>query len=279
MLVTTDRHLHDRHTLHLFISGRDKKTSSSMSRSSSGFESSHLPSPEYPTHPQTLTSTSSSKTCLPSILPSLRPPKNSLSLLSPAKGHGPSGAIARSQSCMELRSNPASGLVRRSFSLTLLHKKQKRQCVDPKNRNLTPSVKTKESTQDTVNPPKDCQVVSPSSQASITSHNVECSTCIRDTVNVFPPEQAETKQSTHLQLPPTVPIERSNHPLLTASFPTPRREPLLTQTACLYHTNHMLSADTSSPSLSANFEAHQLKMKRNKKTNSVNIGSLVEEKL
>ncbi|XP_030299781.1 SAM and SH3 domain-containing protein 1 isoform X3 [Sparus aurata] len=142
--------------------GRDKKTSSSMSRSSSGFESSHLPSPDLPAHPLTLTSTSSSKTppaCLPCISPSLRPPKSSLTLPSPAKGRDPGGAIVRSQSCTELRRNRGAVLLRRSFSLTVLHKEQKRRLIHPQNWNLTPHMKTEESTQDTVilrNPARSC---------------------------------------------------------------------------------------------------------------------------
>lgn len=255
-----------------------------MSRSSSGFESSHLPSPEYPDLPKTLTSTSSSQAslqskpaCRPSVLPSLKPRQNSLTLLSSAKGHAPSGAIGRSQSCMEFRRNPAPGLLRRSFSLTVLHKEQKRRPIKPKNWNLTPSIKTEESTQNTVNPQKHCEVVSPSFQSSATSYN----DFNRDTVNVS--KQAETTQSTrHLQLPPTVPAERSNYPLITPSSPSPRREPLSTETACLYsHTNHMLSEDTTSRSISANSEARRLKMKSRKKTstNSANLASLVEERL
>lgn len=281
--VTTDQHLHDLHTLHLFISGRDKKTSSSISRSSSGFESSHLPSPEYPALP--LTSTSSSKTslqskpgCLPCILPSLRPSKNSLSLLSPAKGHLPSGAIARSQSCMELRRNPAPGLLRRSFSLSALHKEQKGKLINPKKWNLTPSVSSEESTQHTVNPQKHREVMSPPSQSPSTSYNAVCITLNKDTS----PKQAETTQSTHLQLPPTVPAGRSNHPLITPSLPNPHREPLLTETACTHdYTNHMSSELNRSHSISANSEARRLKMKRNKKTsiNPVNLGSLIEERL
>ncbi|XP_074516279.1 SAM and SH3 domain-containing protein 1 isoform X5 [Sebastes fasciatus] len=248
--------------------GRDKKTSSSMSRSSSGFESSHLPSPEYPVLPQTLTSAGPSKTslqskpaCLPCVLTPLRPPKSSLSLLSPAKGHRVSGAIARSLSCMELRRNPAPDLLRRSFSLTVLHKEKERKPIKPKNWNLTPIVKTEESRRQTVNPQKHCELMFPSSHLA--------------------PKQAETTKITHLlRLPPTVPAERSSHPLTTPSSPNP--EPVLTETACMYnHTNHISSEDKTSRSVSASSEARRLIMKRNKKTstNSVNLGSLTEERL
>ncbi|XP_038584804.1 SAM and SH3 domain-containing protein 1 isoform X2 [Micropterus salmoides] len=258
--------------------GRIKKMSSSMSRSSSGFESSHLSSPEYPALPQTLTSTSSSKTslqskqaCLPCILPSLRHPKNSSHLLSPAKGHHLSsprnGYISRSQSCMELRRNPAPGLLTRSFSLTVLHKGRKRKLFNPKNWNLTPSVKTEESTQHSVNPQKPFELMFPSLQFSTTSHKSVCSTFNLDTTHVFAPKPAEKTHSAHLQLPPTVPAERSKSPLTIPSIPNILPESLLTETACVYnYTNRFSSEDNKSRSVSASSEARRLKMKRNKKT-------------
>ncbi|KAM9341568.1 SAM and SH3 domain-containing protein 1 [Symphorus nematophorus] len=259
--------------------GRDKKTSSSMSRSSSGFESGHLLSPEFPALPQTLTSSSSSKTSLQSKpTQSLRPPKTSLTLLSLAKGRGPGGSIARSQSCMELRRNPAPELLRRSFSLTVLHKEQKR-LIHPKNWKLTPCVKT--DTQQRGSPHKRCVVMSPSSRSSTTSCNPVCSTLNTETTDVFGPKPAETTQSTHLQLPPTVPAEGFTDPLITNSSPNQHRELFPTKTACLYNYTNLLSENMSSHSISANLEARRLKMKRNKKTsiNSVNLGSLIEERL
>lgn len=249
-----------------------------MSRSSSGFESSHLPSPDLPAHPLTLTSTSSSKTppaCLPCISTSLRPPKSSLTLPSPAKGRDPGGAIVRSQSCTELRRNRGAVLLRRSFSLTVLHKEQKRRLIHPQNWNLTPRMKTEESTQDTVNPQKPCEVMSPPSQCA-------CSTFNGDTVKVFAPKQAETTQSTHLQLPPTVPAERPDHTLTTPSVTNPRPEPVTPQTACVYdYTQHVLPEETSRRSITASVEARRLKMKRSKKTsvNPVPLSSLIEERL
>uniref|UniRef100_A0A8C9ZHF3 SAM and SH3 domain containing 1 n=1 Tax=Sander lucioperca TaxID=283035 RepID=A0A8C9ZHF3_SANLU len=250
--------------------GRDKKTSSSMSRSSSGFESNHLPSPEYPALPQTLT-ISSNKTslqskpgCLSCISPPLRP-KHSLSLLSPAKVHLPSGTIARSRSCMELRRNPAPDLPRRSFSLTVLHKEQERKPIDPKSWNLTPSVKIK------TNPQNRCEVMFPSSQSSTASCNAVCSTFDTDTANVFALKH----------LPPPVPAERSNNPLSTPSLSKPHPESVLTETACMYnYTNPISSEDKVGRSVSASSEARRLKMQRNKKTsiNSVNLGSLIKEK-
>lgn len=235
-----------------------------MSRSSSGFESSHLPSPECPAHPPTLTSTSDSKTCLPVILPSLRPPKSSLSLLSPDKGQVPSKTIPRSKSCLEQQRVPAAGQVRRSFSLTTIHNKQKRQLIRPKDWNLAPSVKAKESPQGGADPQKACPV------SSATSRHAECGTFSRDTT--------ETTARPRLQPPPAVPTATSNLPLLTASLPAPSQEPSLTQTACLGHTNHVSAEGTRSLSLSANFEARKLKKAR-KKINAITVGSLVEEKL
>ncbi|XP_039992851.1 SAM and SH3 domain-containing protein 1-like isoform X2 [Xiphias gladius] len=265
--------------------GRDKKTSSSMSRSSSGFESSHLSSPEYPALPQTLNSTSHSKTLLHSkpgcpsyILPPLRPPKNILSLLSSAKGHLPSEAIARSHSCMELRKKTAMGLLRRCLSLSGLHKEQKKKNIDPKNWNLTPSTKTEQSTEQTLNPPKHFKVTFPSSESSTAAYDGVCSTSSVDKGNVFAPKKGETTQNTHLKLPPTVPAERSSHPIYKNSH----QEPLLTETACMYnYTNHISSEDRRSRLFSANSEARRLKMKRQRKIskNSVNVGSLMEERL
>ncbi|XP_059209046.1 SAM and SH3 domain-containing protein 1 [Centropristis striata] len=260
--------------------GRDKKTSSSMSRSSSGFESSHLPSPEYPAPPQTLTSTGPRKASLqskpggpPCILPPLRPPKKSLSFLSSAKGQPPSGAIARSQSCMELRRNSAPDLLRRSFSLTVLHKEQQRKLIHPKNWNLTPSAKTEESRPHKVNPEKQCVVLFPSSQSSTTSCSAVCSTFKTDTTNVHASKQAETTPITLLQLPPIAPVERSSHPLTPPSLPNPHPEPVLTETASMYnYTNHTSSENKASRPVSASSEARRLKMQRNKKTSINSAG-------
>lgn len=263
-LSQLNRQLHDLRTLRLFISGRDKKTSSSMSRSSSGYESSRLPSPECPVVLKTLISTrklQSKPAHPPCISPSPRPPKNSLTLLSLAKSLVPVRAIARSQSCPELRRNPAPGLLRRSFSVTARHE---RRFINPKNWKPTPAAKT-ESAQHAANPQKHCE---------------DMSLFNTDTGHAFAPKQAETTQSTHLQLPPTAPAERSNHPLITPSTANPRREPALTQTACLYgHTDSVLSEDSRTRSISATFEARRLKMKRKTPMSSGNLSSLIEERL
>ncbi|TNN78261.1 SAM and SH3 domain-containing protein 1 [Liparis tanakae] len=124
--------------------GRDKKTSSSTSRSSSGFESSPLPSLEYPPPPRTLTPTSASQTSLCSkpghplcSSSPLRPPEIGLRLRSPAGGARlPDGATARSLSCEELRRNPAPDLLRRSVS--------ERTLIEPDDWDLTTGVGTEE---------------------------------------------------------------------------------------------------------------------------------------
>ncbi|XP_018559225.1 SAM and SH3 domain-containing protein 1 [Lates calcarifer] len=187
--------------------GRNKKTSSSMSRSSSGFESSHLSSPEYPAHPPSLPSSSPTKTILhskprslPCTLPSPRPPKSSLSLLSSAKGHLRSGAIVKSQSCMELRRNPAPGQLRRCRSLSDFYKQQRKKLINLKDWNLTPRPRNEEGTKQTVNLQKHFKVTFPSSQSSTTAHDAMCSTSNVATDNVFTPKQGETRQRTHLKL-------------------------------------------------------------------------------
>ncbi|XP_068437232.1 SAM and SH3 domain-containing protein 1-like isoform X2 [Clinocottus analis] len=249
--------------------GRDKKTSSSMSRSSSGFESSHLPSPERPAPPLTPTSTSASKTALQSkpgyllcSLSPLRPLESSLSLLSPAEGHLPRGATARSLSCVELRRNPAPDPLRRSVSLPVLHRAQERKPIDPKDWNLTGSVET---------------VMFLSSRSLTSACNAAPAAFSADAANVFPPKRAET---THFQLPPAIPAESANRPLTPLSFPNPA--PVQTETARMLNwANHISSGDKRSRSVSAASEARRLKMKRNKTTsiNSVNLTSLKEESL
>lgn len=151
---------------------------------------------------------------------------------------------------MEIRRDPVSGLLRRSFSLTVLHKKQKKQFVDPNKWNLNPAVKTGESTQDTVNPQKDCELGILAYQSS-TLQNVVCASFSRNMVNVFASKQAQRVQITDLQLPPTAPVKRLSHTVLMASLQNPDHD-------------GMLSQGTGSRLLSATVEAHRLKMRRNK---------------
>ncbi|XP_028251958.1 SAM and SH3 domain-containing protein 1-like isoform X2 [Parambassis ranga] len=209
--------------------GRDKKTPSTMSRSSSGFESSHLPSPEFPVLPLPLTSTSPSKISQqskPTCLPSPAPPKNSLRLPSPARDHIP---IHRSHSCVELRRNAAtSHQLRRCSSLTVHHRRQKRKTLDPKHWNLTRNTKSTHA------------IMVPSVQSS----------------DKDAPKRAENTQITHAKLPPTV---------LTPPSPNPHPElpPTETTTCRLSCTDHISAEDKKSRSISATSEARRLKMKRN----------------
>lgn len=229
-----------------------------MSRSSSGFESGHLASPEHPALPLTLASIhlkTSPNSILPCILQSLTPPQSSQN---PAQAHLPSGAIARSLSFPELRGNSAPGTTTgRSFSL------QKDQTLlDPKDWNLPASSKSEDSRHHKVNPPEHFEVMLPFPA----SFDDECSSLNVDT-STEQAKQAETTQSTHL------PTGRSNHPVTPLSFP---RLPSTTGAAC---TELVSSENKRVKPVSASAEARRLQTKRNQKTsvNSVNSGSLVDE--
>ncbi|KAF3700935.1 SAM and SH3 domain-containing protein 1 [Channa argus] len=265
--------------------GRDKLTSS-MSRSSSGFESSHLHSPEYTALPLTQTSISPSKTlqskpqCQPAILTSLRP--SSFNLPSPAISHLTSGAIRRSRSCTELKGNPAPVPLRRHLSLTVLHKEQERKLINPKDWNLNTSIQIEGSSQHTIHPQKHCEVMFPSSQSSTASHDDVCSTSNKDTDNVCAPKRAETKTSTHFSLPPTVSAVCSSHPVNAASLPNSHHKPLLTETSCMYTgSGRIFSENKRGGPVSACAEARRLQMKRCKKTSikPLKLDSLLEETL
>lgn len=209
--------------------GKDKQTPT-MSRSSSGFESSHLPSPELPPvlPLPPLTSTSPTKTSLQSIprslpcnLPPLRPPKTGLRLLRSVEGRILSGAVGRSQSSEELRGDAAQVLLPRCSSLTDLHNKQERKLLDL----------SEWRTQHTVNPPKQSTVTSSSSQSATTSV---------------------------LEAPPTAPGERSGDHV------TPQRELSPPGSTCTL-SDHISTEERKSRSVSATAEARRLKMKRNTK--------------
>lgn len=235
-----------------------------MSRSTSGFESGHLLSPEH--SPQT--TTSSSKLDLPCSSTSERPPKKSTHLpTSPEVSLVPVGAISfRSQSCTELRDKAASQPVRRTLSLTVLCKDQKRQNIDLKNQNPTSSLQTEGSTQDSGSVHR---VTTPSPPPSTTQHHTVSDASYKDTVKVIPSEEKEPTPDTQLQPPADVSKERADPPPLTASTLNPHEEPFPTETVSVCHTNRVLSA---------NLEARRLKKTRDK-TNCANIGSPVGEKL
>ncbi|XP_030574150.1 SAM and SH3 domain-containing protein 1 isoform X2 [Archocentrus centrarchus] len=222
--------------------GRDKKAPSTISRSSSGFESSHLPSPEYPVLPLPLTSIQSNESssqrkprCIPCVLPELA--KTSLSS---TKGQIQSRSISRSHSCMELRRNTAPSPLRCCFSLSNLHKDQKRRLLSLKDLKLN-----EESTQKTLT------VMPPSLQSSCrTPHDVACTISNVDKCNAT--------QQAHLKPPPTAPPKRSRDHVATPSLLNPQRERLLTETP---FTDHTFPVERKGPSVSATSEACRLKMK------------------
>ncbi|KAG7509649.1 SAM and SH3 domain-containing 1-like isoform X1 [Solea senegalensis] len=239
--------------------GRDKKTSSSVSRSSSGFESSRLSSPDPPALTLTLNLSSPVKIfphsppeCPPCILPSPRPPKYSLGLVSPSFVNPPSGAPARSQSCMDLRRKPALESLMRCFSLSDLHKEQRNKLSDPKAWNL--SSKSEETRRQ-----NHFKVIIPSSTAA---NDALCETLNVGGSDVFAPNGGKTTQSAGLNLQNTVPAQRSNHPINMSSSPNSQQEPLLTATVCVENsTGHASSEGKRSFLLSANSEARLLKRK------------------
>lgn len=238
-LLTAHLHLGERS----FISGSDTKASSSISRSSSGCDSSPLASPEDHTHPQTPNSTSSSKAYGPCATPSRTPSKSISTYVGPQKDQVPGGVLGRSHSYTELR-DPASWQLRRTFSMTLFHRKQRKQLVEPINWKHNESVKAEESTLGGVGPEKESDVTSPSRM-----------TLSRATAQEWEPE--ETRQSTHL-LPAPAPTQRSDH-----LSPVPSLPNLQTNPPCLFNSNdNMPPLVTGSPSVSATIEAQRLKRQR-----------------
>lgn len=239
-LLTADLHLGHRS----FISGRDTKASSSISRSSSACDSSPLASPEDHTHPQTPNSTSSSKAFGPCATPSRRPSKSIATFVDPQKDQVPGGVLGRSHSYTELR-DPALGQMRRTFSMTLFHRKQRKQLVEPINWKYNKSVKAKESTLDGVGPEKESEITFPSRIAlnGARAHGWE---------------SEETKENTHLLPAPSAPIQISDHLLPVPSLPNSQTKP-----PCLFNSNdNMPPLGRSSPSASATIEAQRLKRQR-----------------
>ncbi|XP_041828352.1 SAM and SH3 domain-containing protein 1 isoform X2 [Melanotaenia boesemani] len=240
--------------------GRHKKTASAMSRSSSGFESSHLPSPEHPILPILLTSTPSLQS-KPTTLTSYKPPKSCLRLLS-SEAHSQSGVVARSQSCVELRRKPESNLLLRCLSLPAIHKKQVGKLIIPKDWNLT-TKKTEDGTQHIVKPQKQLAITFPTIHSSATLHSTEPSISNMDKVNLLAPNLTET-QSSHLQLQPTE--ERTNRCVRTPFLPNLSQELVQTETTSRHNnTDHISAEEMTSRSVSATSEAKRLKMRRTKK--------------
>ncbi|XP_040925243.1 SAM and SH3 domain-containing protein 1-like [Betta splendens] len=240
--------------------GRDKKTSS-LSRSSSGFESSSLSSPESTAFPSTLTSTIPTKvlhqskpTCQPFNLESLRS-KNTFRL-SPTKSGLLRGAICRSQSFTELKRNPAAAAqLRRCFSLTCLRKHQRKQPSSCSKMGQRPQHTASQKLSKATVPPFHSSATSNEALSMYTG-------------NVCAAQRGGRTLSTHLSLQPTGPAEKFD------------REPLLTERPFVHKcTDHLSSEYRISGPLSASSEAKRLKMKRKKMfVKSVQLGSLTEEK-
>ncbi|KAM9355224.1 SAM and SH3 domain-containing protein 1 isoform 2-T2 [Pholidichthys leucotaenia] len=245
--------------------GKDKKTPSTVSRSSSGFESSHLLSPEAPVLPQS--STSPSKSHLRSnprrlsyVLPSLGQPENTSAGHMPVEGH------TRSQSCMELRRITAPSSLRHCCSLTALYRNQKRRFFNPKNLNLT-TTGAKEQTQHILHPLKQTTVTFQSSQLTCeTSCAAVCNSSNADKNNQCP-KQPETMHSAHPDTPSAfVPVET---PKPAPSLPNSHQELSLTESACRYDSTHNFSVDgTKHRLVSASSEARRLKMKISTRTST-----------
>lgn len=240
--------MHDPHTLHLFISGRDKKAAEPMSRSS-GFESNHVPSPEFPVLPLLLSPTSSpqSKTQrLPYSLPSLTHTTN---CFSSAEARAAGGGAARSLSCVDLRRSgprPRSGprlLQRRCFSLTMLQGEQ------VTNLKLT-STKTDEDLH------KNPAVMSPPTRTPAVLPRVERGASATDGAAGLQSFKMEPAAESLSRCAPNSPVQ--------------------TQTTCR-STGPLPAGDTRSPSRSAAAEAHRLKKKRNTKASADSPQQLVSD--
>ncbi|XP_047466600.1 SAM and SH3 domain-containing protein 1-like isoform X2 [Mugil cephalus] len=246
--------------------GRDKKAPSSMSRSSSGFVSIRLSSPEYPVLLLPPTSAGQSKTplqakprCLPCILPSLRAPGSSSRRFGSAGGRRPT---ARSQSCTELRRHAAPSLLRRCFSLTALNKEKLFDRKDWKLTTTTTTKKTERNTERTLNPQKLRAVTCPSSRPS--RETASDAVCGASNINKGNLPRPATRGA-HPKLPPKPPVQRFYHPTTTPSLP--QQEPFSpTETTRGHnHTDHISSSEKTR-SVSATAEARRLKMRRNKQT-------------
>uniref|UniRef100_A0A3Q3AWF6 Sterile alpha motif domain-containing protein 5 n=1 Tax=Kryptolebias marmoratus TaxID=37003 RepID=A0A3Q3AWF6_KRYMA len=233
--------------------GRDKKTAETMSRSSSGFESSHATSPKVPAPPLLLTSSSTSPSSqskpkhLPCILPSLT---HTNKCFSSEEAQAPSGCATQSLSCVELRRTPAPSPLLRCCSLTALHGEQERTLLMTEDLNLT-STKTDEGI---LNKPA---VMLPPPQASPVPPRAVDGAPTIDEGKVRAPKQAELAQSVKMQ-----PAEES----FSQCGPNSHTEPAQTQTTCRPDdSDPTLAEDKRNPSVSAASEAHRLKRKRNTK--------------
>lgn len=231
-----------------------------MSRASSGFESGHLPPSSPELHLSTSAGNSVENPDLPCTSASVWPQTRSINL---PTGPTATRAISRSQSCSELRGNAASQSLRRSLSLNLLCKDQKRVNNHLDNQSASSTLKTDGSAQDLGNVPDDHQVGSPSSsQPPATQHSG-----LQEPVKATHSEERDAVQCAVPQPESDVYEERSDLPPLTAPIVNPHEDAIPTETSSVCLTNRVVSA---------NIEARRLKMRRDKK-NSVKVHSLTEE--
>uniref|UniRef100_A0A3Q2Q6J9 Sterile alpha motif domain-containing protein 5 n=1 Tax=Fundulus heteroclitus TaxID=8078 RepID=A0A3Q2Q6J9_FUNHE len=220
--------------------GRHKKSAGSVSRSSSGFESGHIPSPE---HPVSVSKTTvQNKAPLPSTQPPLTPQKNCFALVNSGK------VISRSVSCTDLRRNPAPVLSQRCISLKALHKGQDPEDWDPTAR------KSVQASQQAAPPHPVCRAPSP------------------DKKSVFTSKQTESTESRPVELQQAA--ETSGQPDVRRDFF------LTEATCRHGCNDQIPAVDKTKRSVSAALEARRLKMRRSAKisTDSANQGPNVEKK-
>ncbi|XP_037550762.1 SAM and SH3 domain-containing protein 1 [Nematolebias whitei] len=221
-------------------SGRDKKAAEPMSRSS-GFESSHVPSPQFPVLPLLLASSSPQNNSkhLPCSLPSLTHTKN---CFSSAEARAAGGGAARSLSCVDLRRPGPRLLQRHCFSLTMLQGEQ-----------VTSLKLTSTTTDEDIH--KKPAVMSPPAQTPAVLPRVECGASATDGGEDRSSDRAEGLQNFKIE-----PAAES----LSRCAPN---SPVQTRTPCR-NTGPLPAGDNRSPSLSAASEAHRLKKKRNTKASA-----------
>ncbi|XP_045063511.1 SAM and SH3 domain-containing protein 1-like isoform X2 [Coregonus clupeaformis] len=299
--------------------GTGKKTSSSMSRSSAGFESSHLPSPESPglpltpTHPS-LPLTHPSKTTLQtrpehqsSTLPSLGASMTSCNLLSPGRSqsHTHRAMPLRSWSCEYL------GLLRPCLYLGELHSDQVLHTTELHTlEGLKPAHTTMSKAEGQGYPTQEealQQLLTHSEGSSLPSQPLLTSPCsgLSDTLelDMGVPRLTGLLPRTHLKISPPAPRHRPKHrsakPFLSNPC-TPLSPPALTSdggSACkLFSLNgtslkddviteaatQPCSSDCDLADSPLQSEAHRTQPAGGMKTmpvRSVNLGSLLEERL
>lgn len=224
-----------------------------MSRASSGFESSHLP----PSPPDLHPGDAVEKPEPPCSSASEGPQTHNINL--PIRPTA-SRVISRSQSCSELRGDAALQSLRRSLSLNLLCKDQKRVDIRLDKQSANSPLKTERSTRDSGNVH---QVGAPP------SYQPPATQALQEQVKATRSEEKDAVQCAPFQPKSDVSGGRSDLPSLTAPILNPHEDDFSTETSSVHLRSRVVSA---------NIEARRLKMKRDKK-NSVKVCSLAEEKL